>query len=171
LFTGFLFSSLTYSYVIGAGKTCRFGGKGTRTVNWMEANLMEQDLMATNELTTVEAMPTDQKHTDQKDTSEKETEMSLGDVYDGIADRLAEARTRALMGERQEALGLMQAASLEYTRFREVLKDYPGHHALEYAFTVTIGQLCSEQEQAEAANALPQPKAKSRPRRKVERAA
>ncbi len=99
-----------------------------------------------------------------------EGEPMLGDIYEEIADRLAEARTRALMGERQEALGLMQAARLEYTRFREVLKDYPGHHALEYAFEITLGQLCAEQSAVEEP-AREQLKPGARSRRKAERAA
>ena len=102
--------------------------------------------------------------------TEMEGEPMLGDIYEEIADRLAEARTRALMGERQEALGLLQAARLEYTRFRDVLKDYPGHRALEYAFDVTLGQLCAELHGKEEL-AQEQPKPKTRSRRKVDRAA
>ncbi len=101
---------------------------------------------------------------------ELDAETTLGDVYEEIANRLAQARTKALMGERQEALGLMQAASLEYTRFREVLKNYPGHHALEYAFNVTMTELCHEQdalEQTLSGNTNLKPKA----RRKTVRAA
>ncbi len=67
-----------------------------------------------------------------------EEELTLGDVYDDIQDRLATARTKALMGEREEALGILQGASLDYTRFRDVLRDYPGQHALTYAFDMTM---------------------------------
>jgi len=99
-----------------------------------------------------------------------ETDQTLGDIYEQIAERLTEARTRALMGERQEALGHMQAASLEYTRFREILKDYPGYHALEYAFTATMTQLCAEQELS-LPRGTEEGKAKPRTRRKAARAA
>ena len=75
-----------------------------------------------------------------------ESELTLGDIYEEIAERMAQARTKALMGEREEALGLFHLASLDFTRFREVLKDYPGYHALEHAFLVTLGALSSEQE-------------------------
>ncbi|HLK59882.1 MAG TPA: hypothetical protein VKU00_25190 [Chthonomonadaceae bacterium] len=75
-----------------------------------------------------------------------ETELTLGDIYEEISERMAQARTKALMGEREEALGLFHGASLDYMRFREVLKDYPGYHALEHAFLVTLGALGSEQE-------------------------
>ena len=77
-----------------------------------------------------------------------EGEQTLGEIYDGIADKLAEARTRALMGERQQALGILQGAALEMTRFRDVLRDIPGCLALEHAFEVTRQALCAEQEAA-----------------------
>ncbi len=97
-------------------------------------------------------------------------EMTLGDIFDDIAERLAQARTRALMGERQDALGLMRAAALEYQRFREALQDYPGHHALAYAFDVTMDQLCAEQSQLQAP-AAEAARPKLKPRRKAEKAA
>ncbi|HLK57316.1 MAG TPA: hypothetical protein VKU00_12160 [Chthonomonadaceae bacterium] len=73
-----------------------------------------------------------------------EAELTLGDIYEEISERLALARTKALMGERQEALGLFQGASLDYTRFRDVLAGYPGAHALEHAFDVTMAALDAE---------------------------
>ena len=75
-----------------------------------------------------------------------QTESTLSDIYEAIADQLALARTKALMGEPCEALGIFQAASLEYTRFRDVLSAYPGYHALEHAFTVTMTALREEQQ-------------------------
>ena len=80
-----------------------------------------------------------------------ENEITLGEVYEDISERLALARTKALMGERHEALGIFQGASLEFRRFREVLTDYPGYHALEYAFNATLNTLCAEEEHLEAA--------------------
>src|SRR5260221_11387317 len=74
-----------------------------------------------------------------------DSEFTLGDIFEDIAERLAAARTKALMGERQEALGVFRGASLEFTRFREVLKDYPGYHALEHAFQATLTALHDEQ--------------------------
>ena len=43
------------------------------------------------------------------------TELTLGDVYDDLSERIALARTKALMGERVDALGILQGANLEYT--------------------------------------------------------
>ena len=77
----------------------------------------------------------------------------LGDIYDGIADKLAEARTRALMGERQQALGILQGAALEMMRFRDVLQSVPGYLALDHAFEVTRQALCAEQDEAALAMA------------------
>ena len=73
-----------------------------------------------------------------------ESELTLGDIYEDIAERLAMARTKALMGERQEALGVFRGASLDYRRFHEVLQGFPGYHALEHAFQVTLTTLASE---------------------------
>ncbi len=65
-----------------------------------------------------------------------DTELTAGDVYDQLCEQVAAARTRALMGERAEALRLFQTASLEYERFRDALQGLP-LHALEHDFTVT----------------------------------
>jgi len=74
-----------------------------------------------------------------------ESEWTIGDLYDEISERLALARTKALMGEREVALGIYQGASLDYTRFKQILSDYPGYHALEHAFQVTLNALATEQ--------------------------
>lgn len=79
-----------------------------------------------------------------------EEELEMGEILDDLQERLAVARTKALMGERQEALGLLQLASLEYTRFKDVLAAYPGAHALEHALRQTTASLCVEQDHAEA---------------------
>ena len=94
------------------------------------------------------------KERSKKDTRKMsviEEESTLGDVYDDIQDRLATARTKALMGEREEALGILQGASLDYTRFRDVLRDYPGQHALNYAFDMTMIALRDAREPYESA--------------------
>ena len=69
------------------------------------------------------------------------TELTIGDVYDNLCEQVADARTRALMGERAEALRLYQTASLEYERFRDALHGLP-LHTLEHDFTVTRQILC-----------------------------
>jgi len=61
----------------------------------------------------------------------------MGDIFEDLAERVATARTRALMGERKEALAILQRAKMDYQRFREVLETYPGglalHQSLESA--------------------------------------
>ena len=96
-------------------------------------------------------------------------EITLGELYDEIADKLAQARTRALMGEREEALGIFRGASLEFTRFQDVLRDYPGFHALDYAFQATMTALCAEQS-AQIETAVP-PLVEQKVRRKTRKAA
>ena len=96
-------------------------------------------------------------------------EITLGELYDEIADKLAQARTRALMGEREEALGIFRGASLEFTRFRDVLHDYPGFHALDYAFQATLTALCDEQTVPQETPALEA--AVTKTRRRTRRAA
>jgi hypothetical protein len=99
-----------------------------------------------------------------------EAELTLGDIYEEIAERLALARTKALMGERQEALGLFQGASLDYTRFRDVLAGYPGAHALAHAFDATLAALEAEQVHRNADRIETAPLV-SRPRRRARKAA
>ena len=98
------------------------------------------------------------------------TETTLSDIYEEIADKLALARTKALMGEPCEALGIFQAASLEYTRFRDVLSAFPGFYALEHAFGITMTALQAEQQLMEAPDKSVSP-AKSAPRKRTRRAA
>lgn len=99
-----------------------------------------------------------------------QTETTLSDIYEEIADKLALARTKALMGEPCEALGIFQAASLEYTRFRDVLSAYPGFYALEHAFSITMTALQAEQQHTDALEKSVSA-AKAPPRKRNRRAA
>jgi len=69
---------------------------------------------------------------------------TVGDIFEEIAERVATARTRALMGERQEALTLLQCARIDFLRFREVLRAYPGSLALEHSLEAAQAALCEE---------------------------
>jgi hypothetical protein len=80
---------------------------------------------------------------------EMEEEPMVGDVFEEIAEHLALARTKALMGEREEALGLLQGACLEMTRFREQLTGYPGFLALDHSLHTTLDALCAERSELE----------------------
>ena len=68
----------------------------------------------------------------------------MGELFEEIAEQVANARTRALMGERHEALALLQRARMDYLRFREVLHGYPGSLALEQSMDVAQAALCAE---------------------------
>jgi hypothetical protein len=100
----------------------------------------------------------------QKDTNRMEGETTVGEIYDEVQDRLALARTRALMGEREEALGLLRRATLEFTRFRDILAAFPGFHALEHALTTTRRSLEQEAALADSQETalLVKPKRKSK---------
>jgi hypothetical protein len=74
-------------------------------------------------------------------------EWTVGDIFEELAERVATARTRALMGERQEALALLQRAQMDYLRFREVLKSYPGNLALQRSLEAAQATLCEERAQ------------------------
>ena len=75
-------------------------------------------------------------------------EWTVGELFEEIAERVATARTRALMGERHEALALLQRARMDYLRFREVLHGYPGGLALEQSMEVAQAALCAERAMA-----------------------
>lgn len=103
-----------------------------------------------------------------------EQDITLGDIYEEIAERLALARTKALMGEREEAMGIFQGASLEYRRFQDVLSGYPGHLALEHAFQATMAALCEERTREHPATRPekePKPTQTARSRKRVRQAA
>lgn len=64
-------------------------------------------------------------------------ELTAGDVYDALQELVACARTRALMGERCEALRLFAKAQQDYALYRDVLLGLP-LHALDHALTETM---------------------------------
>ncbi len=97
-----------------------------------------------------------------------EGEQTLGEIYDELQDKLSLARTHALMGERETALGLLRGASLEFTRFRDVLTAFPGFYALEHAFSTTR---CSLEAEADKAFEIEQPFMIAKPKRRTKKAA
>ena len=97
-----------------------------------------------------------------------EGERTLGEIYDELQDKLSLARTHALMGEREAALGLLRGASLEFTRFRDVLTAFPGFYALEHAFTTTR---CSLETEADRLLELELPVTAAKPKRRTKKAA
>lgn len=97
-----------------------------------------------------------------------EGEQTMGEIYDELQDRLSLARTHALMGERETALGLLRGALLEFTRFRDILKAFPGFYALEHAFTTTR---CSLENEVDSTNAYEVPLAPAKPKRRSKKAA
>lgn len=107
---------------------------------------------------------------DELEPEEMSSDQSVGDVFDDIAEGLAGARTSALMGERETALGLLQRTVLKYARFRDILKSYPGFMALERDLEMSKAALCQDQSRMVSEVCLPLPK-QVRSRRKTDRAA
>ena len=77
------------------------------------------------------------------ESGEFDMELTAGDIYDALQERLALARTRALMGERALALDALHEARAEYETYRDALQGFP-LHSLEHAFTQTMQALCAE---------------------------
>lgn len=78
-----------------------------------------------------------------------EGEQTLGDVFDNLFERLADVRTRAIMGERAAALEIMIPAHRDFQEFREILSGLPGYYALEYDYNATLAALCGEESRAD----------------------
>ena len=92
-------------------------------------------------------------------------EISVGDIFEDIAERVAMARTRALMGERKEALAMLQKARMDFHRFREVLHGYPGSLALENS--IASAQATLREERAKEGSKVGDRPAKAGPKRKA----
>lgn len=74
-----------------------------------------------------------------------EHEITLSDIYEQNADLLALCRTKWAMGETQESMHLYEEAALQYDKFKDILKDYPGFHALQHAHMVTLRMFSADQ--------------------------
>ena len=101
-----------------------------------------------------------------------QTEPTLEDVFEDIADRLALARSRALMGERANALVILQKAWLDYLNHQEVLAFHPCAHSLKHSFEVTKEALGEERARAEAEpDPIPVPQPRPARRKRARQAA
>ena len=70
-----------------------------------------------------------------------QTEVSLGEIYDCIADTLSQSRILCLQGKRCEAIKVYEAASQEFNRFQPELRGFSGYVALQEAFIKTCNGL------------------------------
>lgn len=91
-------------------------------------------------------------------------EQTLSGIYESIADRLALARTKHLMGERQEGLRLLESASADYDRYSDALSSLPGFYALKHAHSVTVAAFNQSAESVNAWPGVPTRGRKKRPR-------
>lgn len=60
--------------------------------------------------------------------------MTPGAIFEDLADRLATARTRFLLGEHAEARALLESVWIDYLRHRDALRGMAGHAALVHSF-------------------------------------
>lgn len=60
-----------------------------------------------------------------ENTTQGVNQDTLSDIYDQIADMLAMARGKALMGLKEEATSLFQSAFERYWKFYDVLREVP----------------------------------------------
>jgi len=63
--------------------------------------------------------------------------MDADTLFDSLTDRLATARTLALMGDHDEARSLLASARADFEEWREVLAGYAGVEAMEHSLRVT----------------------------------
>ena len=75
-----------------------------------------------------------------------DTQFSVGSIYESISDALATARTKARIGDMEEANSILHSAQMDFNRFRNVLEVYPGFNALEYALSITHDTLIRTEE-------------------------
>lgn len=71
-------------------------------------------------------------------------EMTVGTVLDEIAEMIAAAKSFALTGEREAALGTLRLAALEMARWGDVLNDAPGYREAQRAFEVAEAALTEQ---------------------------
>jgi hypothetical protein len=64
-------------------------------------------------------------------------ETPLESIYEAISVQLAQARGKALMGDREEAERLYILAHTNFIFYKEDLMDDPRYHALVYAINAT----------------------------------
>lgn len=69
---------------------------------------------------------------------------TIGSVFEEIAELVAQSRTRALMGERVEALRLLLAADEEYRSMKDLLDEFPGSLALVHSMDTAWHELQDE---------------------------
>lgn len=81
-------------------------------------------------------------------------EWTVGAVFEDISERIAAGRSRALMGERDEALAILQCARLDYLRFQEALEGFPGSLSLEHSLETALAALCDERTDGKSPSAV-----------------
>ena len=83
-------------------------------------------------------------------------ELTAGDLFDALYERVAEVKTRALMGEIEQAYTLFQSVAREYAQYADVFAGLPGQLSLEHDLEATRQMLCPNSSQPERRDVLPE---------------
>ena len=78
----------------------------------------------------------------QRDTDDSDMELTAGDLFDALYEQIALAKTRALMGETEQAHVLFADAAREYAQYADIFASLPGHLSLEHDLEATRQMLC-----------------------------
>lgn len=70
-------------------------------------------------------------------------EWTIGQIFNEVAEKVAEARTHILMGEPAIALQRLRTAQKDYLEYSEVLASYPGSLSLSKSMEETLALLLS----------------------------
>ena len=114
-----------------------------------------------------------------RDADGSDMEMTAGDLFDALYEQIALAKTRALMGETEQAHTLFEDAAREYAQYADIFSSLPGHLSLEHDLEATrqmLGQNSVQPAQSDILPALtttvlPAAPPKQRVRRRTSKAA
>ena len=90
------------------------------------------------------------------EADESGMELTAGDVFDSLYERVAQAKTRALMGETEQAYKLFQDVAREYAQYADIFAGLPGHLSLQHDMEATRQMLCPDSGPSERAEVLPE---------------
>lgn len=92
----------------------------------------------------------------QRDAGGSDMELTAGDVFDALYEQIALAKTRALMGETEQARMLLEDAAREYAQYADIFASLPGHLSLEHDLEATRQMLCRDSIQPAQPDILPE---------------
>ncbi len=92
----------------------------------------------------------------QRDAGGSDMELTAGDLFDALYEQIAMAKTRALMGETEQAHTLFEDAAREYAQYADIFSSLPGHLSLQHDLETTRQMLCHNSIQPAQPDLLPE---------------